>query len=67
MNLPAPEIIPAFPPIAAVIKPMIKVAYNPTIGSTPATKENATLSGIYMMDTVKPDKISTFKAFKLFL
>lgn len=67
MILPAPEIIPAFPPIAPVISPIKKVAYNPTIGSTPATKEKVTDSGIYIIATVIPESSSTLRALKLCL
>ena len=42
----APEIIPDRPPINAVIKPIMKAAYSPTIGSTWATNAKATASGI---------------------
>mmetsp|Transcript_1199 Transcript_1199/g.4069 ORF Transcript_1199/g.4069 Transcript_1199/m.4069 type:complete len:224 (+) Transcript_1199:1303-1974(+) len=54
----APEIMPGFPPMAPVMSPRKKVAYSPTMGSTPATKLNATDSGTCMTATVSPERIS---------
>jgi len=54
----APLIIPGVPPITAVMNPMKNVAYSPTKGYTLATKEKATLSGIYINTTVNPDSTS---------
>jgi hypothetical protein len=56
----APEIIPGLPPNTEVIRPTIKAAYNPTRGSTPATKAKATASGTRARATVIPDKTSFF-------
>jgi hypothetical protein len=42
----------------AVISPTIKAAYNPTKGSTPATKAKATASGTKAKATVSPERIS---------
>ena len=54
----APEIIPGRPPKTAVTNPTRKAAYSPTKGCTPATKANATASGIRAKATVSPDKSS---------
>ena len=57
----APEIIPGLPPIAAVTRPTMNAAHNPTWGDTPAIKAKATASGTNANATVKPDKTSFFK------
>eukprot|EP00958_Prasinococcus_capsulatus_P014430 scaffold1518_cov417-Prasinococcus_capsulatus_cf.AAC.23 len=49
--------MPGRPPMSAVTRPMKKVAYNPTSGSTPATKLNATDSGIWAMATIEEDAL----------
>ena len=54
----APDIIPLLPPNIEVIIPTKNAAYNPTRGSTPATKEKAIASGTRAKATVKPDKKS---------
>jgi hypothetical protein len=54
----APDIIPGLPPITAVINPIIKAAYKPERGVTPATKAKAIASGTKARETVKPDNIS---------
>jgi len=54
----APEIIPGLPPISEVISPKINAVYKPTIGLTPAIKENAIASGTRATATTNPDKIS---------
>ena len=56
----APLIIPGRPPKIEVINPTIKAAYNPTRGSTPATKAKATASGTKANATVKPLRISFY-------
>ncbi|MNG11337.1 hypothetical protein D3C84_948710 [compost metagenome] len=53
-----PEIIPGLPPKIAVTKPAIKAAYKPTKGGNPAKIANDNDSGIMVMATVKPAKIS---------
>ena len=58
----APEIMPGLPPTIAVIKPMIKAAYNPESGVTPATKAKAIASGTKARETVRPDNNSTLKS-----
>ena len=57
----APEIMPGLPPTTAVIKPIIKAAYKPIMGSSPATKAKATASGTNAKATVVPDSTSFFK------
>ena len=54
----APEIIPGRPPVIEVTKPIVKAAYRPTNGLTPAIIAKATASGTSARATVKPDKIS---------
>ena len=54
----APEIIPGRPPKTDVINPIIKAAYKPTKGGTPATKAKATASGTSARATVTPDNRS---------
>jgi hypothetical protein len=56
----APLIIQGLPPNIAVINPIIKAAQSPTIGSTPATNENAIASGINAKATVIQDNKSAF-------
>ena len=56
----APEIIPALPPINAVIIPRIKAVYSPTKGETPAIIENAIASGTKATATTIPERISLF-------
>ena len=56
----APEIIPGRPPAIEVTKPIVKAAYKPTSGLTPAIIAKATASGTSARATVKPDKISFF-------
>ena len=63
----APLIMPGRPPKIEVMKPIIKAAYNPTKGSTPATKANATASGTKAKATVNPLKISFFALVVCFL
>ena len=53
--------MPGRPPIKAVINPIIKAAYKPTIGFTPATKANAIASGTSANATVSPAKSSILK------
>ena len=53
-----PEIIPGLPPKIDVINPMIKAPYNPTNGGNPAKIANESDSGIMVIATVKPAKIS---------
>ena len=50
----APEIIAGRPPTIAVTVAIMKAAYNPTIGSTPAIIENAIASGISAKATTIP-------------
>jgi len=54
----APEIIPGRPPKIEANNPMMKAAYSPTRGSTPATNAKAIASGTKASDTVIPDRIS---------
>ena len=63
----APEIIPGLPPKIEVINPIMKAAYSPTRGSTPATKAKATASGINANATVIPDNTSFRTFFTLLL
>ena len=55
----APDIIPGRPPAMEVTIPIIKAPYNPTKGSTPATKAKATASGTKARATVSPERISS--------
>mmetsp|Transcript_5288 Transcript_5288/g.18430 ORF Transcript_5288/g.18430 Transcript_5288/m.18430 type:complete len:258 (-) Transcript_5288:377-1150(-) len=57
----APLTMPGRPPTSAVMRPRKKVAYRPTSGSTPATNENATLSGTWAIATVRPLRISALR------
>ena len=61
----APEIIPGLPPSIAVIRQMIKAAYNPMMGVTPAIIAKATASGTSASATVKPDRTSSFACIRL--
>ena len=54
----APEIIPGLPPKIAVTNPIIKAPYKPTNGENPARIANINDSGIIVIATVKPAKIS---------
>jgi hypothetical protein len=53
-----PEIIPGLPPKIAVTNPIIKAAYNPTSGGNPASIAKDKDSGIMVIATVRPAKIS---------
>lgn len=53
-----PETKPGRPPKTAVTKPIIKAAYNPAKGGKPARIANESDSGIIVIATVKPAKIS---------
>ena len=59
----APEIMPGRPPHMAATNPTINAEYRPTKGSTPATKEKATASGISASETVRPERISLLRLF----
>ena len=54
----APEIMPGRPPSTDVTRPIMKAAYRPTSGGTPAIREKATASGIRARATVRPERIS---------
>ena len=54
----APEIIPGLPPKMAVTIPIIKAAYKPVKGDSPAMSAKATASGTNAIATVNPDKTS---------
>ena len=54
----APEIIPGRPPRIEVTNPIMKAAYNPVKGESPAMMAKATASGIKARATVNPDKTS---------
>src|SRR5690625_7605235 len=54
----AAEIIAGRPPRKAMDTAMMKEAYNPTRGSTPAMRENAIASGIRAKATTRPDSTS---------
>src|SRR5690606_15484181 len=60
-----PEIIPGLPPNIAVIIPIIKAPYNPVKGGNPATIANDKDSGIMVIATVNPAKISVRYRFNL--
>ena len=53
-----PETNPGRPPKIAVISPMIKAAYNPTKGGKSARMAKDNDSGIIVIATVNPAKIS---------
>ena len=53
-----PETIPGLPPNIAVTNPIIKAAYKPTNGGNPANIAKESDSGIMVMATVNPAKIS---------
>ena len=57
----APEIMPGRPPKDEVISPKKTADQSPTIGSTPAIKENAMASGTSASATVKPERVSSFQ------
>src|SRR3546814_14340970 len=50
----AAEIMPGRPPVKAMIAAMLKEAYRPTLGSTPAMIEKAMASGISASATTRP-------------
>ncbi|MNY19724.1 hypothetical protein D3C86_1531700 [compost metagenome] len=54
-----PDIIPGLPPKIAVTKPIIKAAYKPVKGDSPASMAKDNDSGIIVIATVNPAKIST--------
>ena len=56
-----PDIIPGLPPNIAVTKPAIKAAYRPIKGGKPANIANDSDSGIIVIATVKPARISVRK------
>jgi hypothetical protein len=51
--------MPGLPPKTAVIRQIIKAAYNPIIGETPAMMANATASGTKAKATVRPERRSS--------
>jgi hypothetical protein len=53
-----PEINPGLPPNTAVISPAIKAAYKPVKGGNPAKIANDKDSGIMVIATVRPARIS---------
>lgn len=53
-----PEIRPGLPPKIEVISPIIKAAYKPDKGGNPARIANDKDSGIIVMATVRPARIS---------
>ena len=52
------EIIPVLPPTNEMVTAIQKVAYSPTVGSTPAITEKAIASGINAKATTIPDNTS---------
>ena len=58
----AAEIMPERPPTKAMTIAMLKEAYSPTLGSTPAMIENAIASGIKASATTTPAS----KSFRMF-
>ncbi len=51
-----PETIPGRPPKMAVTSPIIKAAYNPVKGESPARMANERDSGYHVIATVSPAK-----------
>ncbi len=56
-----PETIPGRPPKMAVTNPIIKAAYNPVKGESPARMANERDSGIMVIATVNPARSSFLK------
>ena len=54
----AAEIMPGRPPANAMMVAMLKEAYRPTLGSTPAMMENAMASGMSASATTRPASTS---------
>ncbi|SEF89323.1 hypothetical protein SAMN04488130_103309 [Flavobacterium urumqiense] len=53
-----PDTVPGLPPNIAVINHVIKAAYKPANGGNPANMAKESDSGIMIIATVRPAKIS---------
>lgn len=58
----APDIMARRPPVMAIVVAMVKQAKSPTCGSTPATTENASASGMSANAVTSPASISMSKS-----